>query len=128
MEAQFKLDSGHEVYLKQLFIKRTMQGVLAGDPVFISQTILQCLPDKIRKVFWDCQATLILKPDMPILPDYTFVAHLVCLDSVARQKPGDYSRLLVAWFQHDLDGHVVEIVHRAVRSIEWEVHAENWID
>lgn len=126
MKTHFKLDSGHKVYLEELFMKRTAEGVLEGDPHYISRELFARLPDTIRKVFWDCNATLILKPETEILPEYTFVAHLMSFDSVPTQRRGDYSRLLVAWFQHDLDGHVVDLVHNAVRSIDWNKHAENW--
>jgi hypothetical protein len=128
MEPSFMLDSGREVCLEQLFFSSTTVNVLMGDRRSIRAAVLRALPDTIRSVFWDCKATLILTPDGEGLPRYLFIAHLSCADSVPGQESGDYSRLLVAWFQNDLAGSLVDLAHRALRTLDWDRHAENWID
>jgi hypothetical protein len=128
MQPWFELDSGHKISLEQFFFRNTDEGFLEGSPRSISALVLEHLPSTISKVFWECNATLILKPAAEVLPRYTFFAHLTCLDSVPNQEPGYYSRLLVAWFGEDLTGSLVDLTHNAVRTVDWDRHAENWVD
>ena len=128
MRPRFELDSGRKISLEQFFFRKTDEGFLEGSPRSISALVLKHLPITIGRVFWACDATLILKPAGDVLPQYTFIAHLTCLDSVPGQEPGSYSRLLVAWFGEDLTGSLVDLTHNAVQNIDWDRHAENWID
>jgi hypothetical protein len=116
------------VYIEQFFIRASFEGFLEGAARSISKEVLKRLPGDIAKVFWDCSATLILEPDQEILPAFTFIAHLESSDCVPDQEPGDYSRLLVAWFDDDIDAPPVQLAQRALRDIDWDQHAENWID
>jgi hypothetical protein len=128
MGPYFTQASGRQVYIEQLFFKSSTQGILLGDSSYIQKELIRRLPDTVRKNFWDCKATLIIQPPPgERIPRYTFIAHLVS-DEVSGQEPGDYSRMLVAWFQDHIDGTLTELVHDALRLLEWDRHAENWID
>jgi hypothetical protein len=124
----FRLDNGRVVDMQQLFVRVTAEGMLEGTAEGLERHVRRYLPDTISRVMWETNATLILWPEPGPLPDYTFIAHLSSLDRVPGQDPGDYSRLIVAWFQDDLNGDLVTIAHVALRHINWEAHAENWID
>jgi hypothetical protein len=128
MKPLFKLDSGRQIAIEQFFFQSTATGFLEGSPRAISKHVLEHLPNTIRTLFWDTQATLILKPAEEFLPAYTFIAHLQCMDCVPNGESGYYSRLLVAWFHDDIDATPVRLAHKALRKIDWDQHAENWVD
>jgi hypothetical protein len=102
--------------------------MLEGTPEGLERHVRRYLPHTVGKVMWETKATLILWPEPGPLPEYTFVAHLRSLECVPGQEPGYYSRLIVAWFQHDLAGDLVTMAHAALRAVDWDAHAENWID
>jgi hypothetical protein len=36
--------------------------------------------------------------------------------------------MIVAWFQDNLDGTLVDMASGALKSLDWDQYAENWID
>jgi len=128
MRALFKLDSGRQIEIEEFFLRSTATGCIEGSPGSISKHVLEHLPKVIRTLFWDTKATLILKPAQEFLPAYTFIAHLQCMDCVPNGDSGYYSRLLVAWFHDDIRATPVRIAHRSLKKLDWDQHAENWID
>ena len=129
MPERFQLDSGRSVILRQFFVRGTDEGFLEGSPKAVALHVLKHLPDTIAQVFWDGAATLILKPDdEQSLPAYTLIAHLQSLDGTPGAEPGEYSRLLVAWFDDDIDASPLQLAERALRGIDWDGQAENWVE
>jgi len=148
MSEYFKLDSGHVIELCGLHMVRSAEGVLIGSPSTIRRMCLKHLPGKIERYFWKTTATLILENGKVVEPEagpvtewmtdfredgtrigaYTFIAFLMCNERVPGGRDGYCSRLLVAWFQDDLEGDLVNLVSRAVRGIDWNKYAENWED
>ena len=125
---RFSLESGRTVEIQQLYFRVSAEGVLEGQSEYIRKIILQSLPSVISKVFWETKATLILQPPPGRIPEYTFIAHLMSSDCVHGQPDGDYSRLIVAWFQDSLSDGLATIAQSALRQVDWDSHAENWVD
>ena len=124
----FRLDDGRVVSVQKLFFRVSDDGFLEGQPEHIARHVLKNLPSTIENVFWKSNATLILPPEPGRLPAYTFMAHLISLDTVPDGSEGDYSQLIVAWFQEGLAGDIAAMAHAALHHIDWNSHAENWID
>lgn len=123
-KARLTIDSGRELELEQLFIREALLNALAGKPQALRTCVLDGLPETIERIMGEHQASLILTPKGERLPRFLLMADLSSTP-VQPDEDADSSRLVVCWFDDGVEAPVLELVHRAVRSVDWDRHAAN---
>ena len=136
----FNLDCGRSVSVQKVFIENTYGGVLEGEPLSISRHIWQRTPADLQRRFGD--HVVILKPTEPLLPAYRIVVELDSspLPDEARWRHSgiaatlpfgfawDCSFVRLCWFQHHLDGSLMDIIRQGAKGLDWEAHAKNHVE
>jgi len=122
--ARLTIDSGRELELEQLFIQEALLGALAGKPLALRKCVLDGLPETIERIMGGHQAPLIITPNAERLPRFLLIAGLSSTP-VQPDEDADASHLVVCWFDDGVEAPVLELVHRAIRSVDWDRHAVN---
>lgn len=135
---ELELSSGHRLSLRELRQYRTYEGWLEGLPtVEWNQQHLEKLVKSQRDKPYPGDPLLIQPTEAPIeyrqgqrypfgtpsaLPAVTCIGRYESL-SPARDHAGDYSGLVVIWFQEEFAFPIDPIVISQLLAIDWERHA-----
>lgn len=119
-EPPFTTGCGRQVYLERLDIRTTKLGYLEGSPEMIRADLLEHLPSEVCKKYG--QTGLMLhKPPSAALPVFTFFMQLHCHDALTPE--GDFSSLVVVWFDDSLPADLQAELAAQVERVEWELQA-----
>jgi len=81
------------------------------------------IPQRVEKMWGKDRALHVMDVDYKKrLPE---VEVIVCLECAAGTKEGDYSDLVLAWFQEDDEDHFAKAVSN-LKMINWEEKAHGW--
>ena len=138
---EIQLDCGRTVSVEQLLYRRTYYTVVDGQPNAVANDhILRTLPREIERIAPTCPIHIVppgleeSDPDHPRLPPDLLILELQCRERVERGHKPRYpwlsgSALAVAVFTGPcLDRPMVQVVYEAIRSLSWDVLAEDYED
>jgi hypothetical protein len=117
----YELESGRQVWLQQLLIRRSFLGIWMGNKDVIRQEVLARLPDEARQLCGENTGVGVQVPP-EALPTYVFIAEFLSTTPVRQEF--DCSGLAVCWFSDSLAVEP-ELVGKQVRSVDWEANAQD---
>jgi hypothetical protein len=115
--AEFRLDSGREVSLRQVVVELATLNVLEGRFEVIRRNVISRVPERVAEHFGTRPWLLTRIPPDEVLPTWLVLSDLI---SYAPIREGDFSRLVVCWFSDELPKDLPGHLAGNICSVDWD--------
>lgn len=124
--AKFTTPQGREIYLGELSVKYTYEGVLEGSAETASKYMLEDIKGAFKNPNW--LPVFVIIPDAFPLPSRTWLAIFRSNRGVKKDDPDFSSRLAVRWFTDSTayDQSINDLIRSILPLFDWDQHAEDW--
>jgi hypothetical protein len=123
-EPPFTTGCGRQVCLERLDIRTTTLGYLEGSAETIRAEVLQRIPDEVSKKYGQT-GLLLHEPPPGALPAFTYFMQLHSYAALAPE--GDFSSLMVVWFDGALPVDLRTELAAQVERVEWSKWAKDGV-
>lgn len=118
----YELGATRKVWLQQLIIRRSALGIYLGRADDVRRTILERLPDDVRRMCGENTGVVVKELPPGELPTYVLIAEFLSPTPV--HEGFDCSSLAICWFS-DAVAVDTEMVGEQVRSVDWDAEARD---
>ena len=120
-----QLQNGREIYLERFSMDSTYGGMMEGSPEDVSQSILERLPERAKRILAPAMPLVVVTPSRMPLPSWLCVAELKSRSGARQVDPDFISSLYACWFSDDTACNIDVMVDSILFHLDWERLAED---